>query len=1107
MKKQFLRMVGISLFCLSLLNIEGIDLVYAANYEERKVYITSQKVDYIKDKSKIEDFYSKKENVIENEIIVKYKEDEKKPSVFSYFWGKSNNKEKIQKIKVKSKSELDQRLNELQNDPNIEYIQPNYKYKKSELTKSNQYNSVNAMMLSTGVSEKQWYMDSLGIPGVWTQSTGAGVKVAVLDTGIDTTHEDLQGKVIGGKDFTNSGSYMDDEGHGTAMAGIIAADRANGIGVSGIAYDAKILSVKVLDSRGEGDTLTTSEGIKWAADNGAKILNLSLGGDSSDPILEDAVNYAVSKGCVIIAASGNDGVFGVGYPAAYNNVIAVGATDEANQWSNFSNYGDELDVVAPGVNIYTTAPKSLVYQTYNVYQGTSPATAVVSGQVSLILSKQPQLTVSDVLKKIKDCSFRLAKTYPDIFYGQGVLDVSKAITGVDGTLNYAVLASKNDNTIGSAREITSSTSFSDSIASETDANWYKLYVPSNTVAKIKFSSGNSGLSAEIYRNDHKSLENIMFPFNGLYVNEEYYVSNYFSPTYYYVKIMDNLSPTNSWNTVIEYKSITDPVIPKIQSLKYSIDTLKQDAVVTENTLNIGGWALCEDLIGNVKVKIDNEIYQIENGVIRQDVFEAFPEYYDIRAGFNGTIDLSQLAYGKHTLTMVFTDMIGAVTSTNPITFTIADTLKYSIDNVKPGMQVTSNSLPVGGWALSKVGIAKVEAVVDNDTPVELKYGTSRIDVYNAFKDYNNMTSGFGGNLDIRKYGYGTHSLRLKLTYLGGRTAFSTPVNFTIVSTLITSMDTVREGSIVMGTTLGIGGWALSKAGISKVEAIIDNNTSSIMTYGATRMDVYNAFKGYNNSKAGFNGTLDVGKLSYGEHYLKLRITEGNTKVTVLKPVKFIVQSPIYSIDTPINASTIAGNTLGVGGWVLSKAGIQKVEVLVDGVRYKELQYGINRPDVYNVFKEYNNQNSGFNGTIDISKLPYGIHHIQLKITDKVGRVNNSKAVSVNIADTKKYAIDSPQSGKIVVGNTLNVAGWVLSKTGVVKVEALVDGVAYNVQYGINRLDVYNAFKDFNNKSSGFIGTVDVSKLSLGNHSLVMRFTDARGQILLTEVRTFSIQKP
>jgi len=113
------------------------------------------------------------------------------------------------------------------------------------------------------------------------------------------------------------------------------------------------------------------------------------------------------------------------------------------------------------------------------------------------------------------------------------------------------LASKNDNTIGSAREITSSTSFSDSIASETDANWYKLYVPSNTVAKIKFSSGNSGLSAEIYRNDHKSLENIMFPFNGLYVNEEYYVSNYFSQTYYYVKIMDNLSPTNSWNTVIE----------------------------------------------------------------------------------------------------------------------------------------------------------------------------------------------------------------------------------------------------------------------------------------------------------------------------------------------------------------------------------------------------------------------------------------------------------------------------------------------------------------------------------------------------------------------------
>lgn len=244
----------------------------------------------------------------------------------------------------------------------------------------------------------QWNLPQIGLPTAWNTTTGsASVIVAVLDTGVDASHPDLTGKITTGANagwnfVANNSNTADDHSHGTFVAGIIAANTNNGQGGAGVCWACKIMPVKVLDSSGNGTTFNVAQGIDWAVSHGAKVVNLSLGGGAS-AALQTSVDNAWNAGVIVVAAAGNnagnadtsdDGVL---YPAAYANAIAVGANDSSGARSAFSNYGPELDLMAPGQGVFSTLCTCGSYSGgYGLGDGTSFAAPHVAGVVALMIS-------------------------------------------------------------------------------------------------------------------------------------------------------------------------------------------------------------------------------------------------------------------------------------------------------------------------------------------------------------------------------------------------------------------------------------------------------------------------------------------------------------------------------------------------------------------------------------------------------------------------------------------------------------------------------------------------------------------------------------------------
>lgn len=244
----------------------------------------------------------------------------------------------------------------------------------------------------------------------WTVTTGIDIKVAVLDSGVDSDHPDIAPKVVASENFSDAATGEDNYGHGTHVAGIIAATADNTIGVAGVCPGCKILDGKVLNDTGYGSTSAIAKGIDWAVTKGAKVINMSLGQRTSSRTLETAVNNAWNEGAVIVAAAGNTGTTAKIYPAAYPNVIAVAATDNNDAKASFSTYGAKwVDVAAPGANVYSTFPNHPFYlgkqygrsQGYDVANGTSMASPVVAGVAALAWSSQTDATHTSVRAKVE----------------------------------------------------------------------------------------------------------------------------------------------------------------------------------------------------------------------------------------------------------------------------------------------------------------------------------------------------------------------------------------------------------------------------------------------------------------------------------------------------------------------------------------------------------------------------------------------------------------------------------------------------------------------------------------------------------------------------------
>ncbi|NTV65225.1 MAG: peptidase S8, partial [Oscillochloris sp.] len=272
----------------------------------------------------------------------------------------------------------------------------------------------------------QWSLQNIQAFEAWDITTGSDIVVAVLDTGIDASHVDLNGKALGGFNaFTGDSNTQDDNGHGTEVSGLIAANADNAEGIAGVCWGCKILPVKVLDSQGGGDDASVASGIRWATDHGARIINMSLGGSEESQTLRDAVNYAASRGVLLVAASGNEREDGnpTSYPAAYETVIAVGATGNTDVVTGFSNTGPYLDLAAPGVGLWTT----LAGGSYGTPNGTSFSSPYVAGAAALVITVRPDLPSQDITCILEASADDKGAAGRDDEYGWGRLNVFRAV--------------------------------------------------------------------------------------------------------------------------------------------------------------------------------------------------------------------------------------------------------------------------------------------------------------------------------------------------------------------------------------------------------------------------------------------------------------------------------------------------------------------------------------------------------------------------------------------------------------------------------------------------------------------------------------------------------
>ena len=275
----------------------------------------------------------------------------------------------------------------------------------------------------------QWHLGRVHAPQAWDVCTGrASITVAVVDTGVALSHPDLAQRLVQGYDFVNNDADpSDDNGHGTLVAGVIGAVSNNGQGVAGLNWEVSILPVKVLGSDGRGAYSTIAQGITYAADRGARVINLSLGGTSDSYTLKAAVDYAASKGALVFAAAGNS-AGAVAYPAAYESAVAISAIDQTDNLARFSNYGPEIDLTAPGVSVYTTTRSG-----YGSASGTSLSCPVAAGVAALLWGAHETWTASQVLAQLKATADDLGTTGPDPEFGYGCVNAHAALGSASGT--------------------------------------------------------------------------------------------------------------------------------------------------------------------------------------------------------------------------------------------------------------------------------------------------------------------------------------------------------------------------------------------------------------------------------------------------------------------------------------------------------------------------------------------------------------------------------------------------------------------------------------------------------------------------------------------------
>jgi len=296
----------------------------------------------------------------------------------------------------------------------------------------------------------EWHLPKISAPAAWDTSTGTGVTIAILDTGVDGTHPDLIGQMVPGWNFyDNTSNTSDVHGHGTAVAGAAAARSNNAVGIASVAGGARIMPIRISDPNAYAYWSTVAQGLNWAANNGARVANISFVGVSSSSTVQSAASYFRSKGGVVVVCAGNTGASVSTAPSGV--MLVVAATNESDQRSSFSTFGNFVDLSAPGSNILTTG-RGGVYQIWN---GTSFASPIVAATAALVIARRPDFTADQIDATLLLSATDLGAAGTDIYFGAGRVNAAAALqraastptVTVDSTAPAVAIASPTGGTV------------------------------------------------------------------------------------------------------------------------------------------------------------------------------------------------------------------------------------------------------------------------------------------------------------------------------------------------------------------------------------------------------------------------------------------------------------------------------------------------------------------------------------------------------------------------------------------------------------------------------------------------------------------------------------
>ena len=435
----------------------------------------------------------------------------------------------------------------------------------------------------------------------------------------------------------------------------------------------------------------------------------------------------------------------------------------------------------------------------------------------------------------------------------------------------------------------------------------------------------------------------------------------------------------------------------------------------------------------------------------------------------------------------------------------------TVDSLRNGQILTSDKIQVRGWAAGRGGIKNIKIYYNDKLVIDSIANERRSDIDTVYPSYGESNWGYDYYV-TRDNSVSVHKIKVIATMEDGTSDYWNRILNSNSLPMRGTIDSPQNGSEITGKYLEVRGWHLSSSKAKKVEVFINGKLMGEVTPNTSRPDVAQAFPDYNNENSGFDGNINIANESNGEKTLKILITneDGTTddfirKVTIKKPE----EKPIRAcLDTPKNGSDVSGMYLNIRGWHLSSSKMKKVEVFINGKSMGQVTPNTSRPDVAQVFPEYNNENSGFDGKINIANESSGAKTLRIVITNEDGTTDDFvRTINIKRLDNISH-LDEPTIDYDYYNNSITLRGWALSGYGVKGIHVYIDDKFYKaISVNEYRPDVARVYQSYNEENSGFSITIPMSGLETGQHQAKIYVITGNDQLFHPTIISGEDKKP